>query len=158
MFILKNSTTKEIYATTATKEPLDYVKLRVDTIIEETNENIVYHNGKKYLESEVPAYTEEELTKKYTILIQAILDKTAYSYGYTGIDEGVPGACNSVCTYGDTGVQKFDDEGRAFKKWRSAVWKKALEILSLVKSGEIGIPSEEDLIEMLPKLEIIYTN
>ena len=105
----------------------------------------------------IPEPTPEEMQKQYTRLIQSILDETAYAYGYTGIDEGIPGACNSVCTYENTGVQKFDDEGRAFKIWRSAVWAKGYEILADVQSGKMEIPSEVELIEMLPKLEIIYT-
>lgn len=104
-----------------------------------------------------PEEQEEELRLHYTRIIQRYLDETAYAYGYTGIDEGIPGACNSVCTYENTGVQKFDDEGRAFKIWRSAVWANGYEILADVKNGVIPIPTEEELIDMLPKLEIIYT-
>lgn len=108
----------------------------------------------------VPTPEEQEyaIQKKYTRLIQSILDNEAYKLGYTGEDEKVAGACNSVCTYNDTGVQKFDDEGRAFRKWRSAVWAKGYEILALVKAREIDIPSEEELIEMLPKLVIEYSD
>lgn len=106
-----------------------------------------------------PTLEEQEiaLQAKYTRLIQRHLDETAYSYGYTGVNEDIDGACNSVCTYIDTGIKKFDDEGKAFRKWRSAVWNKGYEILDQVKTGEMEIPSEEELIEMLPKLEIIYT-
>ena len=106
-----------------------------------------------------PTHEEQEaaLQKQYTRLIQSILDKEAYALGYTGPDEQVAGACLSVCSYGDTGVQKFDDEARAFKVWRSAVWAKGYEILALVKAGEMAIPTEEELVEMLPKLEIVYT-
>lgn len=104
-----------------------------------------------------PEEQEKELQLYYTRLIQRHLDETAYAYGYTGIDEGIPGACNSVCTYENTGVQKFDDEGKAFKIWRSAVWAKGYEILDLVKKGAMPIPTEQELIAMLPKLEVIYT-
>lgn len=47
--------------------------------------------------------------------------------------------------------------GRAFRQWRSAVWNKGYEILALVKAGDMEIPSNEELIAMLPKLEIVYT-
>lgn len=100
-----------------------------------------------------PEPTQEEqkaaLQSQYTALIQSMLDKEARKLGYDN--------CNSVCTYDNTGVQKFDDEGKAFKKWRSAVWVKGYEILESVKSGDISIPTEQELIDMLPKLEIIYT-
>lgn len=157
MFIVRNTTTNEVYGQTATKEPLTYVKLNVPFVVEETDEKIVMYKGKYYKQSDVPTPTAEELTAYYTALLQRHLDETAYAYGYTGIDEGIPGACNSVCTYENTGVQKFDDEGRAFKIWRSAVWAKSYEILDLVKKGAMAIPTEEELIAMLPKLEVIYT-
>ena len=47
--------------------------------------------------------------------------------------------------------------GRAFRQWRSAVWAKGYEILALVKTGEMEIPSQEELISLLPTLEIVYT-
>ena len=101
----------------------------------------------------VPEPTEEEkaasLQTQYTALIQSMLDKEAQKLGYDN--------CNSVCTYIDTGVQKFDDEGRAFRSWRSAVWAKGYEILDAVKAGEMAIPTEAELVEMLPKLVIAYS-
>lgn len=101
----------------------------------------------------IPEPTQEEkeaqLQKHYTNLIQRILDAEAQKLGYDN--------CNSVCTYVETGVQKFDDEGIAFRKWRSAVWAKGYEILADVQSGKIEIPTEEELIKLLPALEIVYT-
>lgn len=102
---------------------------------------------------EFASLTPEEqnafLQKQYTDLIQSILDVKAQSLGYDN--------CNSVCTYIDTGVQKFDDEGVAFRKWRSAVWAKGYELLAEVKSGVRAIPTSDELIQLLPSLEIIYT-
>jgi hypothetical protein len=92
---------------------------------------------------------QRELEKHYTNLIQSLLDKEAQKLGYDN--------CLSVCSYMDTGVQKFDDEGSCFRKWRSAVWNTGYEILDKVKSGKMEIPSEEELIKMLPKLEIVYS-
>lgn len=101
----------------------------------------------------IPEPTQEEieaaLQAQYTALIQSILDTEAQKLGYDN--------CNSVCTYVDTGVQKFDDEGVAFRKWRSAVWAKGYEILADVQSGKMEIPTEEELIALLPALEIVYT-
>lgn len=91
---------------------------------------------------------EEALKKHYTDLIQRILDVEAQKLGYDN--------CNSVCTYVDTGVQKFDDEGVAFRKWRSAVWAKGYELLAEVQAGTRPVPSEEELVELLPKLVIEY--
>lgn len=104
-----------------------------------------------------PKEQEVALQKKYTRLIQGILDAEAYALGYTGPGEAVEGACMSVCSYVDTGVSKFDDEGRAFRAWRSAVWALGYEILAEVKAGKREIPSVEELLALLPKLDIVYT-
>ena len=58
--------------------------------------------------------TPEEIQASYTRLIQSILDNEAHKLGYTGTNESVEGACNSVCTYIDTGISKFDDERTCF--------------------------------------------
>lgn len=92
---------------------------------------------------------EAQIQNKLTNAVQRFLDKKAQELNYDN--------CLSVCSYIDTGVQKFDDESRAFRKWRSAVWAKGYEILDLVKMGEMAIPSEEELIAMLPELVIEYT-
>ena len=62
-----------------------------------------------------PVPTPEEIQASYTRLIQSILDNEAYKLGYTGANETVEGACNSVCTYIDTGISKFDDERTCFQ-------------------------------------------
>lgn len=105
----------------------------------------------------VPEPTTEEqetsLKKEYTSLIQSILDAEAYKLGYTGPGESVEGACLSVCSYDDTGVEKFDREGRQFKRWRSAVWNRGYELLDEVKAGTRVVPTPEELPGLLPKLE-----
>lgn len=109
--------------------------------------------GDYYEVQAIPEPSKEEqeaaLQKHYTNLIQHILDVEARKLGYDN--------CNSVCTYVNTGVQKFDDEGVAFRKWRSAVWAKGYEILADVQSGKMEIPTEEELVALLPALEIVYT-
>lgn len=132
-----------------TREAIENDKILVcDRIIEhEGRAELV--NGKILFDTEIDAVQLKELEEKYTSFVQHILDAEAQKLGYDN--------CNSVCTYVDTGIQKFDDEGIAFRKWRSAVWAKGYEILDAVKAGEMAIPSEEKLVEMLPKLEIIYT-
>lgn len=65
-------------------------------------------------------------------------------------------SCLSVCSYVNTGVAKFDAEGEAFRSWRSAVWDKGYQILDAVLAGTMDIPTYEELVDMLPKLEIVY--
>lgn len=100
----------------------------------------------------IPEPTPEEqaaaLQKHYTDLIQRLLDTEAQKLGYDN--------CNSVCTYVDTGVTKFDAEGVAFRKWRSAVWAMGYELLAEVQAGARPVPTEEELVALLPKLEIVY--
>lgn len=116
---------------------------------EPTFEELAAQQAAKEFASLTPEEQNAFLQKQYTDLIQGILDAKAQSLGYDN--------CNSVCTYIDTGVQKFDDEGVAFRKWRSAVWAKGYELLAEVKSGARAIPTADELIQLLPSLEIIYT-
>ena len=88
------------------------------------------------------------IQKKMTDLVQLVLDSKAQELLYD--------SCLSVCSYIDTGVPKFDAEGRAFRAWRSAVWAKGYEILAQVQAGQRPIPSEEQLIAELPQLVINY--
>ena len=101
---------------------------------------------------QMPQPTIEELQvqiqKQLTGAVQHVLDAKAQELNYDN--------CLSVCSYIDTGVAKFDAEGRAFRAWRSAVWAKGYEILAQVQAGQRAIPTEEQLIAELPKLVINY--
>ena len=92
---------------------------------------------------------QARIQKQLTNAVQRVLDSKAQELNYD--------SCLSVCSYIDTGVPKFDDEGRAFRAWRSAVWAKGYEILAQVQEGKREIPSEEELIAELPELVIEYT-
>lgn len=110
-------------------------------------------NGSMYVEGTEPEKPQElleaEIKKQLTDAVQHVLDTKAQELNYD--------SCLSVCSYVDTGVQKFDDEGRAFRAWRSAVWAKGYEILAQVQAGDCAIPSEEELLAELPELVIEYT-
>ena len=118
-----------------------------------TDKNIVMgYDGIAYIEGTEPEEPIELKTARIqaelTVAVQAHLDREAQRYGYDH--------CNSVCTYVDTGVPRFDAEGKAFRQWRSAVWNTCYEILAEVLAGERGIPTEEELIAELPKLNVVY--
>ena len=118
-----------------------------------TEETIIFSwNGIPYLESECPQppkeWLEAQIQQQLTDAVQHVLDSKAQELNYD--------SCLSVCSYIDTGVQKFDDEGRAFRAWRSQVWAKGYEILAEVKEGKREIPTEEELIAELPQLVIEY--
>ncbi len=95
------------------------------------------------------AEKELMIQQQLTQAVQNVLDAQAQELNYD--------SCLSVCSYVDTGVQKFDDEGRAFRAWRSAVWAKGYEILAEVQAGTRAIPTEEELLTMLPELVINYS-
>ena len=100
----------------------------------------------------IPEPTQEELQariqKQLTDAVQRVLDNKAQELNYD--------SCLSVCSYIDTGVSRFDAEGKAFRAWRSAVWAKGYEILAQVQAGEREIPTEAELIGELPELVIEY--
>ena len=114
-------------------------------------------DGKRYLiiNPPEPEYepTKEEIEariqKQLTNSVQRVLDSKAQELLYD--------SCLSVCSYIDTGVAKFDAEGKAFRKWRSQVWAKGYEILAEVQEGKREIPTAEELIAELPELVIIYS-
>jgi hypothetical protein len=159
MFIRKHKETNEIVCESDINnfQELD----DSDYTIEYTEEILVIKNGKKYKESEIPVLTLAEqqaiLQTQYTVFIQAMLDEEAFKLGYTGENGKVEGACHSVCTYDNCGVQKFEDEAIAFKRWRASVWAKGYEILDEVKQGVRTVPTTDELVQLLPSLEIIYT-
>lgn len=119
------------------------------------NENNAYieDKGDYYEVVAIPEPTKEELQaqiqKQLTDAVQHVLDAKAQELNYD--------SCLSVCSYIDTGVARFDTEGKAFRAWRSAVWAKGYEILAQVQAGERGIPTEAELLAELPELVIDYS-
>lgn len=104
-------------------------------------------NGEpKPIESVIPEPTPEEIQEQLTVAVQKYLDTTAQKLNYDN--------CLSVCSYVDTGVAKFDEEGTAFRQWRSAVWEKGYEIVDAVKAGTRDIPTEEELFAELPTIQL----
>ena len=115
----------------------------------ETNKPVELIDGVyRFGEFEINEAKQTEIQKQLTDAVQHVLDAKAQELLYDN--------CLSVCSYIDTGVPKFDAEGRAFRAWRSAVWAKGYEILAQVQAGQRAIPTEEQLIAELPKLVINY--
>lgn len=92
-----------------------------------------------------PPLTPEELKQALTDAVQVHMDETAEAKGYDNIF--------TVCTYIDTGVERFDEDGRKARVWRSACWSYCYAQLALFEAGEREIPTAEELIAELPKLE-----
>lgn len=88
--------------------------------------------------------TNEEIKNQLTQAVQDMMDREAEKRGYDSIF--------SVCTYIDTGVPRFDEEGVKARRWRSACWNKCYEILGQVENNERHIPSVDELLAEMPSL------
>jgi hypothetical protein len=94
--------------------------------------------------------TAEEQVEAYTASIQLFMDNTARSFGYDNI--------KSAVTYADEPiVPKFQDEGRAFRAWRSVCWAYCYDLLAAIEAGTAQPPaSEAELLAALPSFEVVY--
>ena len=133
---------------------LDYSRTKFHEDCVYTDKDIIVAwDGNAYIEGTEPPEPAERVNariqKQLTDTVQHVLDSKAQELNYDN--------CLSVCSYIDTGVAKFDAEGRAFRAWRSAVWAKSYEILAEIVAGTRANPSEEELMAMLPELEISYS-
>ena len=77
--------------------------------------------------------------------VQRFMDAKAQERGYDDIFTAVTYAEESV-------VEKFQSEGRAFRSWRSAVWAFCYDYLDQVMEGKKPVPTEAELIALLPPL------
>lgn len=84
-------------------------------------------------------------------VVQDYMDSTAKELRYDGI-------ASAVSYAEEPSVPKFQEEGQAFRAWRSLVWAKCYEILDEVNDGKRPIPSDEELIAELPQLVLPTTN
>jgi hypothetical protein len=77
--------------------------------------------------------------------IQAHLDNAAKLRGYDSIATAV--------SYADEpAVPRFQDDGKAFRAWRSLVWAYAYQELAKVKAGKREIPALDAFLAELPAL------
>lgn len=91
--------------------------------------------------------TQAQIIASIASAIQLHLDTTAQSFGYDDIKTAV--------TYADEpSVPKFQAEGQALRAWRSLVWAKCYELLDEVNSGLREPLAAEQVIDLLPILEM----
>lgn len=92
--------------------------------------------------------TEEKMAKiqeQLTVTVQSWMDKTVQTRNYDNI--------HTACTYAYSTDETFKKEGTACLVWRDTVWRSCYNILNEVLAGTREIPTEEELIAELPKLE-----
>jgi hypothetical protein len=93
--------------------------------------------------------TPAEIKVQRASAVQAHLDATAMTYGYDSIASAV--------TYADEpAVPRFQAEGQAFRRWRSLVWAACYQVQAEVEAGNRAVPTESELLALLPALEVVY--
>ncbi|MFA9439386.1 hypothetical protein ACDA63_07095 [Uliginosibacterium sp. sgz301328] len=94
-----------------------------------------------------PAPTDDEVVARQISFVQSLLDEAARELGYDSIA--------SAISYADEpSVAKFQEEGIAFRRWRSMVWAHCYQVLADVKAGKRTTPSPDELRAELPKLAL----
>lgn len=87
----------------------------------------------------------EDLQKKYTKLVQNYMDKIVQARGYDDVF--------TCISYVDSTDEIFRREAQAVLAWRDKVWRLCYDILAEVNAGRRAVPSESELLAMLPRLE-----
>lgn len=94
-----------------------------------------------------PAPTPEQIKAMLSAAVQIHMDAAAQAAGYDDI--------KSAATYADEpAVPKFQQEGQAFRAWRSLCWAACYEVMADVEAGERAVPTAGELIAALPALEM----
>ncbi len=91
-----------------------------------------------------PPPTTEQIIQGFVGSIQKHLDDFAKTRGYDGI--------MSACSYATSQVAKFKTEGQYCVEARDATWSTAYDLLDQVQTGEIDVPTEEEVFAQLPAL------
>ena len=89
--------------------------------------------------------TPEEITATFERSIQGQLNAAAVAAGYDDISTAVSYA-------EEPAVPKFQNDGKAFRAWRSLVWAYAYAQLASVKAGDREQPTVEGFLQELPAL------
>lgn len=91
--------------------------------------------------------TADQIKANKTGVVQKLLDDQARALGYESI--------NIAITFADEpAVPKFQKEGQALRAWRSRVWEKANELLSLMDDESVSIPTDSELLHQMPKFSL----
>lgn len=113
------------------------------------NNATIIDKGEYYEVETIPELSEEEkraLTQQQlTAVVQSWMDRTVQARNYDNI--------HTACTYAYSTDETFKKEGTACLAWRDNVWRTCYNILNEVLAGNREIPTEEELIAELPKLE-----
>lgn len=105
--------------------------------------NLKYING-RWVES------SEQIIKRLESSIDRYLDNQANAFRYESI--------RTMVTYENDPNPKFNTEGVGAKAFRSAVYTLGVNLIGEVQSGLREVPTEQELLALMPKLEdfVIY--
>lgn len=96
---------------------------------------------------QIPEHSYDVIAQMYAQAVQKHLDATAQSYGYDSIHTAV--------TYADEpAVPRFQDDGKAFRTWRSLCWEYCYSLLDQALKGTNQQLSVEDVIAGLPAIDM----
>lgn len=114
----------------------------IEVAIAPNNANLKYING-RWVES------SEQIIKRLESLIDRYLDNQANTFRYESI--------RTMVTYENDPNPKFTAEGVGAKVFRSAVYTLGVSLIGEVQSGLREVPTEEELLALMPKLEDFVT-
>ena len=83
--------------------------------------------------------------QRLTGVVQQHMDTVAQRRNYDGI--------LSLCTYATSAHLRFATEGQAGVEWRDSVWALGYQLLDEALAGERDIPSDAELIALLPEMQ-----
>jgi len=93
--------------------------------------------------------TPEQTIARLESALDRYLDSVAKNYRYESI--------RTMVTYDGDPNPKFDAEGKAAKAWRSACYTRSIEIMDEVLLGQREVPTEEELIDLMPLISDFLT-
>ena len=93
----------------------------------------------------ITAETPEQAFTRLQAVVQKRLDEWAGERGYESI--------LSLCTYATSTIPKFQVEGQRGVEVRDTCWQFGYSLLAQVEAGQAPIPSEDELLQMLPPME-----
>lgn len=91
-----------------------------------------------------PAKAALAAQSRLSAAVQTHLDATARARSYN--------SALSCVSYVDSTVAQYRTEATAMRDWRDAVWQRCYELLAEVQAGQRPIPSEQELIALLPTI------
>lgn len=143
---LFSASTRGLYESGDKNVPEDAIEISDDLYLSLMGQQIhVGSDGKPelYDSNKDPAV----LRARFEQAIQNQLDNAARARGYDTIS-------NAVSYAEEPAVAKFQEDGKAFRAWRSLVWAYAYQELAKVEAGKRKVPEVSDFLGELPKLEI----